>query len=179
MKINTIDKLAPYLLEDTTETTPHNSYYSYFPPEYIKFIETYNGKIGFNNGAILNSPQHIPQTNGIIRVDYLYGASSGLYGLNYNIESAFNIMPSRDYLTFGECPGGDKVCLNKNSGHVYFFWHDAPTDDECFYLLSNDIFEFMNTITQEDKVIIENKKNVKITLFPRLQKVINQSKHNT
>ncbi|GKX52708.1 hypothetical protein [Budvicia aquatica] len=147
MKLDNFKQLHPYLFCRESAKVVDYDYYSFFPKDYISLIQSYQGMIAFENGAVFRIKSKIPViTKGYITIDYLYGDSKDENGLNYNIFDTFDIMPDDNFLTFGECFGGNKVCVHKNTGNVYFFWHEEPSDDECYYYLTSSIDIFIESL---------------------------------
>ncbi|EOX8513944.1 SMI1/KNR4 family protein [Salmonella enterica] len=120
MKI--LEHLDPYCLKDGTDKGNIESYSSFFPDEYIELIYSCCGKIGFNHDIVVDTIDIIPHNRcKCVAIDYFYGNSKGAFGLSYNIESAFNVMPNNEFIVFAECPGGNYICINKKNKKIYFF----------------------------------------------------------
>lgn len=165
MNLDNFKQLHPYLFRKESTKLVDYDYYHFFSKDYISLIQSYQGMIAFENGAVFRTNSKIPIiTKGYITVDYLYGDCKDENGLNYNIVDAFDIMPDDNFLSFGECSGGNKVCIHKNTGNVYFFWHEAPHDDECYYYLTSSIDMFIENLeTDPDDEDIQDLSNVNVS----------------
>ncbi|MFV8847337.1 SMI1/KNR4 family protein [Serratia fonticola] len=118
-----------------------------FPKKYLKLLKKYTGGIFFENGAKYAIDTNIPNISlGYIDVIFLYGISDDDNGLAYRINMYSSNIPS-EYYPLGESSGGDQVCINKKTGEIFFWWHEAQTDSESLYFLSSNIESFIDGLT--------------------------------
>lgn len=119
----------------------------FLPKKYLNLLNKYNGGVFFENGAKYTINNSIPNISlGYIDVIFLYGLSDADNGLFYRINMHSSNIPS-EYYPLGESSGGNQICINKNTGEIYFWWHEAPTDPECLYFLSKNIESFIDGLT--------------------------------
>lgn len=117
------------------------------PKKYLRLLKKYNGGVFFENGAKYAISNNIPNISlGYIDVIFLYGLSDDDNGLLYRINMYASNIPS-EYYPLGESSGGDQICINKKTGEIYFWWHEAPTDPESLYFLSKNIESFIDGLT--------------------------------
>lgn len=147
---NYLEKLSPFSLNDKSDLAPSVQFEKFFPIWYLELIKPYNGRIFFKKGAVFSPLINPPIIDKDISIDFLYGNSNGEGGLNHNIKNSFNAIQNELFLSFGECPGGDKVCIEKTTGAVYYFWHDALTDDSRLFHLSDSLEDFIEQLHPED-----------------------------
>ena len=122
----------------------------HLPNNYLELLSQYDGGIFFRNGAKIKTKTEIPIiSNEYISITFLFGRTQDNYGLNYIANHLPADIPS-SYIPIAECDWGDFICFEINSGKIFYWWHEALYESECFYLLANDINEFIAHLEPEE-----------------------------
>ena len=83
------------------------------------------------------------------RVSCLFGLGSETEGLEEEVQSYLGILPN-NLFPIGDLLGGNLVCMDKETGKIYLWYHDEPEGNDNF--LSDDSFKqfIMNINCHED-----------------------------
>ncbi|MBB3059784.1 SMI1/KNR4 family protein [Microbulbifer rhizosphaerae] len=122
-----------------------------FPPEYSTVLEEFKGPIVFNNGATFKPIQETPvdSENGFLSLEILYGLRGNSNLIDKN--NMYNEQIPSNLITIGESSGGDQICLSCKTGKVYFWYHEAKTEEYSAYEISNNIIEFFSSLKKDDE----------------------------
>jgi hypothetical protein len=118
--------------------------------EYASLLEAYNGSIVFDNGAIFRPKQKSPvdSDDGYQSLEMLYGLQGDSNLLKRN-QMYRDQIPS-GFVTIGESVGGNQICLSSNNGKVYFWFHEAKTEEESLFEIADSIEIFLKSLKKDD-----------------------------
>ncbi|ANC42056.1 hypothetical protein A6V27_17605 [Hafnia alvei] len=142
------DSLLPYAIpgKKIVGIQNKNEYEKHISPEYLNLLMRFNGGIFFKNGIKMKLKNTIPFfSSGYLDFIFLYGHTKDTNGINHIINTQPTRMPIT-YIPIAECDGGNFLCLKKDSGEIFFWWHEAPYDSECFYKITDSIEDFINNL---------------------------------
>ena len=122
-----------------------------FSDEYSALLNHYDGSIVFDNGAIYRPLQLSPVDNkhGFQILEILYGLSGESNLLKRN--QMYHDQIPAEYVVIGESVGGNQICLSKQNEKVYFWHHEALTDDTSLFEIAADINSFILSLEKDDK----------------------------
>jgi hypothetical protein len=104
-------------------------------PEALRAILLgYRGAVIFDIGARFRPARRtlLEDDDGYHHLELLYGASSGPNGIKEKNDTYSDQLPS-SLLAFGEIPGGNLVCINRETGQVFIWHHEDDTQDAAHY----------------------------------------------
>lgn len=113
---------------------------SKLPTTYKELLSVFDGQaITSNSELITKSTDNIEF--GIV---VFYGIKNNSYGLLENKIKNQNTLP-HDWIPFGELDGGDLLCIDIKTNHIYCWIHDLRYPTE-FYCLAKSMSDFLSTI---------------------------------
>ena len=118
--------------------------------EIIDFIDEFGFSMPSNDGLRFISLEDIPvngENKKKCELGIFYGWGKDSNSIEYNRE-AFSDYISKEYLIIGEASPGDQICISlkdKNYGKIYYWMHDPAKDEKDFYLISENINDFMKS----------------------------------
>ncbi|MGE1155801.1 SMI1/KNR4 family protein [Pseudomonas kitaguniensis] len=90
-----------------------------------------------------------------------------IYGLNRDSNNIFlknSVYKDRigeDFYTFGESASGDQYCIERESGKIYYWHHEAKHESEIKFLIAPNLIEFItHLIADEEKPLIDKTKKI-------------------
>ncbi|OCX20509.1 SMI1/KNR4 family protein [Pseudomonas graminis] len=114
------------------------------------------GAVVFTRGA-----QCVSQT-GTYDLDIIYGLSPDGYNIFHRNNMYSRRIPNNTY-TFGESPTGDQFCIDKATGAVHYWVHDAANEDRGYVLISSSLEDFLNRLAPDgasDSEALEKSKKI-------------------
>lgn len=165
-----LDSLGAHSIPSDHPCDNTHSLDRYLSKEQIETLSNYDGLISFTNGAKIPL---LPSTtkksivdgdgDGYISIDFLYGLGDDEYGIAYNTKKQKSASYELDdFLIIGESPGGDKICLSKKNGGIYFWDHESENIDDALHFIASDFSNFINNL-EDDIKTQENSKRKKTT----------------
>ncbi|NLS55858.1 SMI1/KNR4 family protein [Hafnia alvei] len=170
MNTYSFELLSPYAKsgKEIYQCKKSSSAEQYFPNDYLELLSRYDGGIFFRNGARIKTKIEIPIiSNGYVSIIFLFGLTQDNYGINYIVNHLPADIPP-GYIPIAECDWGDFICFEINSGKIFYWWHEALYESECFYLLENDINEFITHLEPEEHDDNETGFNGSVAMFKEL-----------
>ncbi|WP_457242435.1 SMI1/KNR4 family protein [Pseudomonas chlororaphis] len=55
-----------------------------------------------------------------------------------------------EFYTFGESGGGDQFCVNKKTGEVYYWYHEAKDDASSLFLIAPSFIDFFEHLVPDN-----------------------------
>lgn len=159
-----LDSLGAHSIPSVHPCNNTHSLDRYLSKEQIETLNNYNGLISFTNGAKTRLPpstakKSICDKNGYISIDFLYGLGNDEYGIAYNTKKHNSTSYELDdFLIIGESPGGDKICLSKKNGGIYFWDHESENIDDALHFIAPDFSCFINNLEDDIKTEGNNKR---------------------
>lgn len=127
----------------------------------LDLITDLGGAVVFTRGAQLATPA------GIYSLDIIYGLSADGHNIVQRNEMYSGRIPDNTY-AFGESPTGDQLCIDKATGAIHYWAHDAADVDRGYVLISSSLEDFLNRLTPEEtsdsEALEKSKKIVSIDL---------------
>ncbi|MCI5043623.1 MAG: SMI1/KNR4 family protein [Aquisalinus sp.] len=121
--------------------------------KYIDLLKEYKSSIIFKFGAVFKPIDSTPldDSNGLLSLEMLYGlaGSANLFDKN---EQYKNFIP-REFIVIGDSFSDNQICIKKESGEVFFWNHEARTEEKNLYKISKNISKFLYSIKPEEKII--------------------------
>lgn len=114
-------------------------------------LSAYGGALLFDNGARFrpDHPSGREGRDGCLSLVSLYGPGdddNGLRAMNRNYERQVPPMMA----VIGDAPGGDQVCLERSSGQIYLWLHDAEDDEASLSPVAPGFEEFVSRLHPEE-----------------------------
>ena len=170
---NKLDILGAHSIPSDHICNNTNNFDRYLSKEQIEALYNYDGLISFKNGAkikptLSTTQKSIYDKNGYISIDFLYGLGDDEYGIAYNTRKQTQASHELDeFLIIGESSGGDKICLSKKNGGIYFWDHESENIDDALHFIATDFSNFINNL--EDDIKIEDDNKIKKTTWVNLK----------
>jgi hypothetical protein len=120
------------------------------PGELREVLVSFGAAVVFEKGAMFkpNQPTSMEDSEGLLSLDVLYGVASGDHGLRKQ-NATFRDQIGPALVAIGDAGGGDQVCLEKTSGRILFWYHEANTDEESLFEIAPDFVSFMQRLEPE------------------------------
>jgi hypothetical protein len=124
----------------------------YFSDEYKELLTDYSGSILFDKGAIYRPKRNSPvdSSNGYQSLEMLYGlkGDSNLSKRNAMYKDQIPL----GYLVIGESVGGNQICISKENGKIYFWFHESETESESLYEIADSVDVFLHSLVADNDV---------------------------
>lgn len=122
-----------------------------FPRALEAILLALRGAIVFDKGAIFTSDERSPvdDSHGKQGLGVLYGIEDDRNGLLACNEMYADQLP-RNLITIGETPGGNQVCLERGSGRILFWHHEALTDDSALFQIALTFDDFIARLEPQE-----------------------------
>lgn len=120
--------------------------------ELASILENFSGGIVFESGAKFKSPLKLPKSDkqGFVDLVILYGTaedSNNIFLANKMYQSQIG----KDFYVFGESSGGDQFCINRQSGEVFYWHHEAKTYDLSMFKIASSISDFIEHLVPDNE----------------------------
>lgn len=109
----------------------------------LDLVTDLGGAVVFTRGAQLATPA------GTYSLDIIYGLSADGHNIVHRNDMYCGRIPDNTY-TFGESPTGDQFCIDKATGAVHYWAHDAADGDPGSVLISSSLEDFLNRLKAEE-----------------------------
>lgn len=121
-----------------------------FTDGYKSVLKSFSGPILFDHGAAYKSVQKSPVDNAdssqSLEVLYRLQGDSNLVYKN----KMYKDQIPEGYVVIGESVGGNKICISRSSGKVYFWFHEAELRDNSLFEVSSSVDNFIENILRDD-----------------------------
>lgn len=103
----------------------------------------YGGALVFGNGARFIPDQRSGRegADGFLSLVSLYGLGDDENGLRA-IYRVYEAEVSPKIIMIGDASGGDQICIEKNSGEIFYWRHDVDANDVALTLIAGNFQEF-------------------------------------
>ncbi|MBC8029830.1 MAG: SMI1/KNR4 family protein [Pyrinomonadaceae bacterium] len=121
---------------------------SYTLPEELRQILVHFGAAVIFQKDVKFKPNErtfLEDSDGYHALEILYGTAQDSNGLENKNATYQDQVPS-GLIVLGESPGGNQVCLDKSTGRVIFWHHEAVADEESVFEIANDFGDFINRL---------------------------------
>lgn len=127
--------------------------------ELSELLNHFKGAIIFTRGAKFQTQSKIPTRDkeGYIDLDIIYGLNTDSNNIFLKNETYTNQIDNNLYV-FGESGSGDQYCLNKNTGEVYYWYHEAEHENETTFLIAPTFSDFITHLLPDDEDSSTDKK---------------------
>jgi hypothetical protein len=121
-----------------------------FSKEYKNLLKLYEGSIVFEKGAKYKPDIISPlaDQNGFQSLEMLYGLS-GEYNLIKRNKMYRQQIPS-NMTVIGEGVGGDQICISKDDGKIYYWHHEAITENRSTFEISSNLDDFIFSLEEDN-----------------------------
>lgn len=92
--------------------------------------------------------------DGKLGLDLLYGAVGGDYGLNRINETFLDNIPGHCFV-IGASGGGNQICLDRKTGALLFWDHEALTDAESLFRIADGFDAFVALLEAEEDAALD------------------------
>ena len=105
------------------------------------------GAVIFDKDLAFTSTEANPwqDKHGRNEIALFYGIAPDVNGL-LEKNSTYHEQTPVESIVIGECPGGNLLCLDRGTGHVQFFDHEAPGDTEGIFMVAKNFDDFLEKI---------------------------------
>ncbi|PMY59516.1 MULTISPECIES: SMI1/KNR4 family protein [Pseudomonas] len=116
-----------------------------------RLLSNFQTAIVFSNGAKFKTPKKMPigDNNGFVYLDIIYGLAPDSNNIYYKNEM-YSSQINRAFYTFGESGGGDQFCVNKKTGEVYYWYHEAKDDASSLFLIAPSFIDFFEHLVPDN-----------------------------
>lgn len=144
---------SPQTLSEV-ETTLSFSFTGYLR----EVLKKYEGPVVFDNGAKFKPNEKTPVDDelGYQSIEVLYGLSSGDNGILEKYKMYKDQIPD-GFISIGEAPGGNQICIEIQSLKVFFWHHESIADSESLYEIASNFDEFFSRLEPDDSQVVEPK----------------------
>ncbi|MEF9674216.1 SMI1/KNR4 family protein [Pseudomonas sp. PCH446] len=120
--------------------------------ELAELLSHFKGAIIFTRGAKFKTQSKIPvrDEEGYIDLDIIYGLNSDSNNIFLKNETYTNQIDN-NFCVFGESGSGDQYCLDKYTGEVYYWHHEATYDSETTFLIAPTFKKFIAQLLPDDE----------------------------
>lgn len=113
------------------------------PPALRAIIVRMKGATVFDIDVSFIPREPIPLQDAIgeIGFELIYGVAADTNGIQEKFIVYEQQLPD-DLVAFGECAGGNLICLDKKTSNVVFWLHDASSEEQSVFLVADTAEEF-------------------------------------
>lgn len=121
-------------------------------PELLELLVFFGDSIVFTRGAKFKTDAPIPvkDNEGYIDIDIIYGLHSDLNNI-FLRNKTYKDQIDESLYTFGESGSGDQYCIDRKTGEVYYWHHEAKHEDKTKFLISRSLNEFIAGLVADDE----------------------------
>jgi hypothetical protein len=120
---------------------------------YRQLLNKFKSSTVFDQGAVYKPSEKSPvdDSEGLQSLEMLYGLAgeSNLIARN----RMYRTQLPKPFVTIGESVGGNQICLSKEDGRIYFWHHEAMTDDTSSFLIADGLDEFILSLKPESATV--------------------------
>ncbi|TVT83209.1 SMI1/KNR4 family protein [Pseudomonas sp. H3(2019)] len=122
------------------------------PTELAELLSHFKGAIIFARGAKLKTQSKIPvrDEEGYIDLDIIYGLNPDSNNIFLKNKTYRNQIDN-DFYVFGESGGGDQFCISKRTEKIYYWYHEATSDDCSLFYIAPSFIEFIENLVPDDE----------------------------
>ncbi|MBU3059663.1 SMI1/KNR4 family protein [Pseudomonas indica] len=119
--------------------------------ELDEILAQFDGAIVFENGAKFKSPLALPKSDkqGFVDLVIIYGTAEDSNNI-FLVNKMYQDQIGKDFYVFGESSGGDQFCINRQSGEVFYWHHEAKTYDLSMFRIASSIVEFIEHLVPDN-----------------------------
>ncbi|PHN29613.1 SMI1/KNR4 family protein [Pseudomonas sp. ICMP 460] len=130
--------------------------------ELAQLLIFFKGAIVFIRGAKFKVDADIPvaDEDRYVDLDIIYGLNRDSNNI-FLKNSVYKDRIGEDFYTFGESASGDQYCIERESGKIYYWYHEAEHESEIKFLIAANLIEFItHLIADEEKPLIDKTKKI-------------------
>lgn len=136
-------------IEESEISVEEKNLLSILPTTYGDLLSAFNGQAVTSGSELITKSTDNTEFGVVV----FYGIKNNSYGLLENKIKNQDSLPY-DIIPFGELDGGDLLCINIKTKHIYCWIHDLRYPTE-FYFLAKDMSEFLSKIEISKSKITE------------------------
>lgn len=121
-----------------------------FTDKYQSLLKNLKGSIVFDSGAVFKPKQKSPvdTIDGFQSLEMLYGLQ-GDSNLIYK-NKMYNEQVPEGYVVIGESIGGNQICISREDGKVYFWFHEAEVEDNSLFEIACNVDDFLEGLLNDN-----------------------------
>ncbi len=166
--INMVDKILDSVIAEVFTTalsqpgpqmslnTIENELQTRLPKTLVSILTKMGGGIYFSAKYKPDVRSPLSDSEGYNSLDFLYGLTDDDNGVLAKNRTYGREQIPDTYITVGESSGGDQLCIEKNSGKVYYWHHEALSEDKMFYLVASSFDDFLSRLEKVNHEFDEN-----------------------
>ena len=125
-----------------------------FPDDLMSLLMELPGEVFFENRALFKplEPCGSEDKRGYNWINLLFGVGKGMYGIK-ELNQPSDRLPD-GFVAIGQTPGGDRICLDRDTMEVYHWDHEGDEED-AVTLIAHDFDSFIASLKTGEEVEAE------------------------
>ena len=126
---------------------------SYSPsPVHKTILLDWPGTIVFGRGAIFKPAESSPvdPESGFQSLEVLYGLADDQNNIIRKNRVFHDQVSDSRYIAIGDAPGGNQICVDRKTGKVLFWYHEAPDEDNSLFEIAQSFEEFFKSLQPDE-----------------------------
>lgn len=161
---------------DPSSLTRLETIYQEIIPDVFKFFYEKYGPFSFNKNVGIKclAKNPIGGDDNVVSANYFYSFEQGS---ECSIDSFLSTYPEllrQKLLPICEGEPGDLICIELNSGRLYYWCHEEG-ENENLYLVAENFMDFIVRLEVQEDVYDERIEKVKMTLTPEFLEMLKKS----
>lgn len=102
-------------------------------------------------GPSLSPPVKLPtcDKHGYVDVVIIYGISEDSNNI-YLANKMYRDQIGKEFYVFGESSGGDQFCIDRQTGEIYYWYHEAKSHDLSMFRIATSLPDFIGQLVPDD-----------------------------